>query len=434
MRIDVGDRGLFSFRHGALRTHHGETASVIRRSVLPNGLRVITEQVPNIHSASIGVWINVGSRDESPGNNGIAHFLEHAVFKGTIHRRGPEIARSLESIGGYLNAFTGKEHTCFYARVMDEFTPLAVEVLADLVLNPTFPVRGVEKERLVILEELKDVEDTPDDVIFDYFERNLYQPYPLSLPVIGNAANVASFSRAGLLSFVDRHYTAGNMIVTAAGKIDHENFVSAVDKNFRSARPGKTKRRQSRKKYHRVGHSEYVKPINQAHICFGRITDGIRSADRYPLIVLNTILGDGMSSRLYQKIREKRGAAYSVYSFINMLADTGSFGIYLETDKRNVSISMDLIHREFDILKNTPVSAKEIHRARAQIKGNIMLGLEGMSNRMMRLGTSELYFGSVQPVESIIREIDAVNPDRLLRFAGRILKEKEFSTVVIQPA
>jgi len=434
MRLYVSDPISSSSHYGASRLQYRESASIIRKTVLTNGLRVVTEEVPNIHSVSIGVWIDVGSRDEDTRNNGIAHFLEHAVFKGTIHRRGAEIARSLESIGGYLNAFTGKEHTCFYARVMDEYTPLAVDVLADLVLFPAFPVRGVEKERLVILEELKDVEDTPDDVIFDYFERNLYQPYPLSFPVIGNAENVASFSRNGLLSFVDRHYTAGNMVVAAAGKVNHEKFIDLVEKKFRSARLGKAKRRRSQMNYHRVDHSEYVKPISQAHVCLGRITEGIKSPYRYPLIVLNTILGDGMSSRLYQKIREKRGVAYSIYSFINLLADTGSFGIYLETDKRNVKTSMDLIRRELSALRVKPVSTKEIGRAKAQMKGNILLGLEGMSNRMMRLGTNELYFGYVPSLESLIRELDAVTPEKLHRLACRIFKDKEFSTVVIQPA
>jgi predicted Zn-dependent peptidase len=394
---------------------------------------VITEEVPNFHSVSIGVWIDVGSRDEDAGNNGIAHFLEHAVFKGTAHRRGPEIARSLESVGGYLNAFTGKEHTCFYARVMDEFTPLAVDVLADIVLFPTFPVRGVEKERLVILEEIKDIDDTPDDVIFDYFDRNIYQPNPLSFPVIGNAKNVASFSRNELLSFVERHYTAGNMVVAAAGKVDHEKFLSMVEKKFRQARRGKIQRRRLPDKYRHVDRSEYRKPINQAHVCYGRMTDGINSPHRYPLIVLNTILGDGMSSRLYQRVREKRGIAYSIYSFINLLADTGSFGIYLETDVKNVKSGMGLIRKELDALQRTPVSARELDRAKAQMKGSILLGLEGMSNRMMRLGTNELYFGTIPSLETLLHELNGVTPEKIHTLARRILKDKEFSTVVIQP-
>ena len=415
------------------RVRPDEPVSVIRKSVLPNGIRIVTEEVPNIHSVSIGVWINVGSRDEDAGSNGIAHFLEHAVFKGTVHRRGPEIARSLESVGGYLNAFTGKEHTCFYARVLDEFTPLAVDVLADLVLFPAFPVRGVEKERLVILEEIKDIDDTPDDVIFDYFERNIYQPNPLSFPVIGNAKNVASFSRNQLLSFGERYYTTGNIVVAAAGKLDHGRFVEIVEKKFQQARTGKARRRRLPDTYRRVDRSDYRKPINQAHVCYGRMTEGINSPNRYPLIVLNTILGDGMSSRLYQRIREKRGIAYSIYSFINMLTDTGSFGIYLETDKRNVKTGIELIRRELDALQRTPVSAKELERAKSQIKGTILLGLEGMSNRMMRLGTNELYFGVIPSLEKLMHELDAVTPGRIHTLARRMMKEKDFSTVVIQP-
>ncbi len=388
-----------------------------------------------MRSVSVGVWIDVGSRDESASRNGISHFIEHMVFKGTANRSVKEIAQSLESVGGYMNAFTGKEHTCYYARVLDEFAELALDVLSDLAIHPTFPAKDIEKEKGVVIEELKNAEDDPDDIIHDYFDKALFGEHPLGFPVIGSEPNLRSFSRGDLVRHVKHHYVPGKMVLAAAGNISHERLVALADRYFgelkSSTRPKPTERHRPRSL--KSLRKEYKKPIQQAHVCIGTQAWSIRSKHRYPLLVLNTLLGDGMSSRLFQNIREKYGFAYSVYSYATMMSDAGVFSAYIGTDKAHVSKSTDLILREFDKLRQRPVSKAELERTKAQLKGSMMLSLESIPNRMMRLGTSELYFQEFNTIDSILKHINDVSQDEIQEIAGILFREQALSKVIIQP-
>jgi predicted Zn-dependent peptidase len=405
-----------------------------RKTVLPNGLRVVTEQIPHVRSISVGIWINVGSRDESHGSNGISHFLEHMVFKGTEHYSTKQIAQSLEQLGGYLNAFTTKEHTCYYARILDDYLEEAMDVLSDLVRYPLFPPKEIEKEKGVILEELKNIEDDPDDLIHDYFDKNIYQNHPLGYPIIGRAETIRSFRVSDLRRYVAGHYTPDRMVVTAAGNLRHEAIVEMAERYFGSMKPGsRAARRSAGPRTIRPRKEIFEKPIAQAHLCTGTLGYHVKSRARYPYLVLNALLGEGMSSRLFQNIREKYGFAYSVYSFANLLSDTGCFGVYIGTDARHIDRSLGLIENELAKLARTPITAKELKRTKSQLKGSMMLGLESMSNRMMRLGSGEIYFGEYLSLDEVLKSIEAVTIEDVAEVSKKLFRPEQFSTVIICP-
>ncbi|HLF13570.1 MAG TPA: pitrilysin family protein [Bacteroidota bacterium] len=408
---------------------------IYRKTVLPNGIRIVSEQVSHVRSIAVGVWVDVGSRDEDHSNNGISHFLEHMVFKGTRRYSANQIARSLEAFGGYLNAFTTKEHTCFYARILDDQLPRAMDILSDLVQHPTLDLKEMEKEKTVILEELKNIEDDPDDLIHEYFDRNLYHQHPLGFPIIGRAENIRGFNKTSLLRYIGRFYTSNRLVVSAVGNFRHEDLVGLAEKYFRLpvGKPGRSDRVASPRNM-KPRKEFFHKPINQAHVCYGTLGYGVRSTYRYSLLVLNTILGEGMSSRLFQNIREKYGFAYSIYSFLSLMSDTGNFGVYIGTDPSKVDKSVDLIRKEIDKLRSGRIGAEEIRRAKAQLKGTTMLGMESMSNRMMRLGSGELYFHEFVSLDQVLRRIDAVTHDDIAAVAYKLLNHENFSTVVISPS
>lgn len=407
-----------------------------RKSVLDNGLRVVSETIPHVRSVSIGLWANVGSRDEDPTRNGISHFLEHMVFKGTKNRSVKEIAQSLESLGGYLNAFTTKEQTCFYARVLDEHAETAMDVLADLLLNATFRKEELEKEKLVVIEELKNAEDDPEDIIHDYFEKAIFPRHSLGFPIIGTEGNLRRFQREDLRAHVANHYSPEHMVLAAAGSIDHERLRKLAQRYFRTLKPnvGPPKRQAGPTRPAKATFQEISRPIQQAHVCLGTTAYSIRHRDRYSLLLLNALLGEGMSSRLYQRIREKHGMAYSVYSYVTMLSDTGIFAAYLGTDKKNIANALELVHLELEKLKRRPVSKAELERTKAQIKGTLMLGLENMSSRMIRLGGGELYLETYVPLDAILKKIEEVTGESMQRVANDVFNESLFSTVIIRPA
>mgnify|MGYP001569777304 FL=1 len=410
--------------------------SSYKKTVLSNGLRVVSEEIPHVRSVSIGIWINVGSRDEEASNNGISHFIEHMVFKGTKDRSVKDIAQSLESVGGYLNAFTGKEHTCYYARVLDEYSELALDVISDLLQNATFPEKDLEKEKGVVIEELKNAEDDPDDIIHDYFDKTLFGSHPLGFPVIGTEPNLRSLVQADLKTYVRNYYVPEKMVLAAAGNIGHATLVKLAEQYFgRLSSPsenGSTARLKPR--IHKAERREFAKPIQQAHVCLGSQAFSIRSKQRYPMLVLNTLLGDGMSSRLFQNIREKYGFAYSVYSYVTMMSDAGVFGSYIGTDRSHISASIDLIMKELGKLRTKPVSHAELNRTKAQLKGSMMLSLESIPNRMMRLGSSELCFNALNPIDTILKQIDAVTQDEIQAIAQELFIENKLSTIVFLPA
>jgi predicted Zn-dependent peptidase len=400
-----------------------DITSSYRKTTLPNGIRIVSEEIPYVKSVSIGMWVNTGSRYESVEENGISHFIEHMVFKGTTNRTTRDIAESLESVGGYLNAFTTKEHTCFYARVLDEHTPLAADVLSDLLQNPLFKTGEIQKEKTVVLEELKNVEDDPDDLIHDLFDAELFGGHPLSAPVLGTADNIRQFSRKQLLTFLKDHYLSSQIVVAAAGNLNHDRLVELIEKYFRlplrESTPGKSFGIPSPQQKIK----EFRKPIQQAHICMGTLSFSAKSKMRFPALILNTLLGDGMSSRLFQHIREKYGFAYSVYSFLNMLSDTGSMGVYIGTDTKHVERCLELIWKELTALKKKNVPPDELARTKSQLKGNTMI----------RLGSGEIYFGDFMPLDEILRRVESVTGDAVHDVAETVFQEKNFTTVVILP-
>ncbi len=410
--------------------------ALYQKTVLSNGIRVVSETIPYVRSVSVGIWANVGSRDESMSESGLSHFLEHMVFKGTKNRSVRDIAQSLESLGGYLNAFTTKEQTCFYARVLDEHIEQAVDVLSDLVQHATFKREELEKEKLVVIEELKNAEDDPEDIIHDYFDKAIFPTHPLGSPIIGTEANLRAFSRHDLQLHVSEHYASPNIVIAAAGNIAHDKFVRLAEKYLKKV-TGKVKpptRVQAPTKTSKAISQEYTRQIQQSHVCIGAVGYSIRHKDRYPMMIMNALLGEGMSSRLYQTIREKHGLAYSVYSFVSLLSDTGSFGAYIGTDKNNIANATELMHAEFEKLRLKPVPRAELDRTKSQIKGTMMLGLENMSGRMMRLGSSELHFHSFTSLDTIIKKVDAVTSEAIQRVANDLLRKERLSMIVIRPS
>jgi len=404
-----------------------------KKTILANGIRVISEEIPTVKSVSIGIWVNTGSRNETAEINGISHFIEHMMFKGTKKRNYIQIAESLESVGGYMNAFTTKEHTCYYARVLDEYLERAVDVLSDMVQNSIFPPKEIDKEKTVVLEEIKRSEDDPDDLVHEYFEKHLFGEHPFARPIIGTAENVSRFSQNDLFAYTRRFYTNDNTIVTAAGNLKHETLVRLVEKYFRMKRKSSVPRKEYTTPKQQRLTKEYPKPIQQAHVCTGTLAFNVHHHMRYPGLVMNAVLGDGMSSRLFQQIREKHGLAYSVYSFLTMTNEAGVFGIYAGTDKNAVTKAIELACKELEKIKSTPLKKSELARAKAQLKGNMLMSLESTSNRMLRLGTNELYFGEYQPLDSIVKSIDAVTIDDVQNVANLLFNINQFTTVVLLP-
>ncbi|GIV61301.1 MAG: peptidase M16 [Rhodothermaceae bacterium] len=409
------------------------TLPLFEKTVLPNGVRVVTEKIPSVRSISVGIWVYTGSRDEAAAESGISHFIEHMVFKGTAHRRMHQIARRMEAVGGYLNAFTGKEYTCYYARALDEHLARAVDTVCDLVLHPTFPERELEKEKDVVIEEMRMYEDTPEDLVFDRFETALYGDHPMGRPVIGFPETVASFTREQLVDYLNRHYTTDRMVVAVAGNVDHDRLVRQVERIFARAdrKPG-TAARVPVDGY-APAHVVETRPLQQAHLVLGLPAFDVHDPRRAALSVLNTLLGGGMSSRLNQNIREKYGYCYNIYSFMNLHSDTGDFGVYMGTDPSKVDRARRLILRELDRLVQQPVSPRMLNEAINQVKGSIMLGLESMGSRMMRLGRQELYYGRYFTLDEIIEQVEAVSREDVLEVARTLFVPERFSSAVLVP-
>ncbi|RPH93955.1 insulinase family protein [candidate division KSB1 bacterium] len=406
--------------------------SQYHKTKLPDGLRIVTENIPGVHSAALGIWIEVGSRHESESENGISHFIEHMAFKGTKTRTAFDIARSIERGGGYVNAFTSKELTCFHVHVLDEQLDEALDILSDILLNSMYDPQEMEKEKQVILDEIRDHEDMPDDVAHERFVRALFEPHPLARPILGPPANVRAFTRNGLLKFVKRNYVPARILVAAAGHVNHAHLVRRVrsilefgrDNHFPAEkRMGRLTSRLDR--HHRA--------IQQAHMVLGTRALSYGDRERFTLSVMNTILGGGMSSRLFQNIREKHGVAYSVYSFAEMFGDTGLWGVYLATDPDRVDRAREMVLNELRIIRETPLTKHELEGVKTQLKGSVMLSLESVSNRMMRLGRMELYLGRYHSLEDVSRQIDAVTTRKVQDLANELLTEKKLVTTIVEP-
>ncbi len=406
---------------------------VFRKTRLPNGVRVISETIPSVRSVSVGVWVFTGSRDEAVDESGISHFIEHMVFKGTERRRMFHIAQRMESVGGYLNAFTSKEYTCYYARALDEHLARSIDVVCDLILQPSFPVKDLEKEKDVVLEEMKMYEDAPEDYVFDIFDGVIYKDHGLGRPIIGFPETVKAFTREQLLSYLNSHYTTDRIVLAVAGNADHDEVVKAAERIFHGATRDEGSAYRSPVNGYYPAELVAERPMQQAHLVLGTRSYDVHHPKRTTLSVLNTLLGGGMSSRLNQNIREKYGFCYNVYSFMNMHGDAGDFGVYMGTDASKIDRAKKLIFRELDKLVDKPVSQRTLNQAKNQVKGSIMLGLESMSNRMMRIGRQELYFERYLSLDEIIAEIDRVCAEDVQQVAEELFRPDQFSTTVLLP-
>ena len=409
-----------------------ELESTYHKSRLDTGVRVVSEYIPYVRSVSIGVWIQNGSRNEVREKNGISHFIEHMLFKGTTNRTAEEIAQSLESVGGHLNAFTSKELTCYYARVLDEHVPLAIEVLADILINSLFKEEDIEREKLVILEEIKNRDDTPDDLIHDLFFQSLYRPHPLAWPILGPSENIQKFAAHELRSFVKNHYSSDRIVVVAAGNIEHNTLVDLIQKhfcfqNFR-VENGASEFSEISARID-IHHSS----IAQTHVCVGTRSFPYARPQRIPLFVLSTLLGRGMSSRLFQIIREKEGLAYSVYAIQDFFVDTGIFGVYAGTDSSYLKKVLTMILHEFQSLVTIPVSDDELTRTKSQLKGNLMLSLESTSNRMMRLSEQEIYLDTYSSLDETLANIDRVTAEDIQAVARDLFDPEKLIVTVLGP-
>ena len=392
----------------------------LRRTVLPNGLIVLTERMDYLRSVAMGVWIKSGSRCEPAETNGISHFVEHMLFKGTRSRSAQHIAREMDSIGGNLDAFTGKETICFNVKSLSDHVPIALDVLSDLVLNPVFADNDIERERGVILEEIKIDEDNPDVLVHELFTQSFWNNHPLGWPILGTTETVARLDQKSLFDYHGDRFHAGNIVFSAAGNLDHDQFAEAVAAKFSGLASGAT--------LHELGAPDASakivlrnkRSLEQVQICLGVPAPPITDDNRYATLILNTVLGGGMSSRLFQTIREERGMAYSIYSDLSPYRDTGTLCVYAGTSASKALEVVDLILGEFRKLKQDPLAAEELTRAKDQVKGNILLGLESSNSRMANLARQEMYFHNFMTVDEVIARIEEVEAGQVQAMAQKL--------------
>jgi len=405
---------------------------MVEKTVLPNGIQVVTEEIPGVHSVSVGFWVEAGSRDEHDEENGIAHFIEHMLFKGTRRRSARQIAKEIDAVGGILNAFTSKEFSSFYAKVLPEHLPVALDLLFDLYLNSLFATEELEKERQVIVQEINMVEDTPDEYMHDLFSQSFWPRHPLGAPILGRLETISSMDRRKLKDFFSRHYLQIAPIIVAAGRLKHEDLLRPVQKVLRriQAHPKEKKNRPPRP------HPQIQiknKQLEQVHLLLG--TQGLAAVHprRYVFTILNTILGGGMSSRLFQEVREKRGLAYSVYSFVSSFVDSGLLGVYAGTGIHNLRRVLQVILREMTRLAENSIRPKELRSAKDQLKGNLLLSLESTESRMSRLAKNEIFFHRFISTEEIIEGIERVSAEEICSLAQGIFRPDSLSLTVLGP-
>ena len=373
---------------------------MIQKSVIGNGVRILTEAMPQVVSSSIGIWVENGSRYEEPAENGTSHFIEHLLFKGTKKRTAAQIAEAFDAVGGVLNAFTGKEYTCYYAKVLGKDLEMATEVLADIFLESIFDPAEIERERQVVLQEISQAEDTPDDFIHDLFNEEFWKGHPLALPIFGSVATVNKIDREQLMSFMAERYRSHRVFIAAAGQVEHERLTAKCAGLFGGvAGDGKVEKFSPPIDHPLVLTRE--KKLEQAHICIGG--PGISQSHRlrYAAYVLNTALGGGMSSRLFQEVREKRGRVYSIYSFISSFIDSGYFGVYAGTNPEWVDEVLEVTIAELRKVELNGLEPAELARAKSQLQGNMLLGMESTDSRMNRLARNEIYFRRDVPLDEL---------------------------------
>jgi len=407
------------------------SARDIELTNLPNGVRVITEQMPHVRSISVGIWIGTGSRRENSEQNGISHFIEHMLFKGTTNRSAEDIARSVDSVGGNLDAFTAKELVCFNTKVLDQHLPLAFDVIADLVLNPLFRDEDIDKEKGVILEEIKMEADSPDYLVHEIFSSNFWRDHPLGKPILGTRETVRRFDSQMIRDYYKAVYAPSNLLITAAGNLSHGALVKLAGQHFASLSPNGTAPPDMAPATHARIALRNKKSLEQVHLCLGVPSYPLPHAERFTCYVLNTLLGGGMSSRLFQNIRERQGLAYAVFSELSPYRDTGCLSIYAGTSIESAGKVVESITREFQQLKQDGVSAEELRRAKDHLKGSLMLSLESTSSRMSNLARQEMYFGRFFTLDELVESIEQVSGSDVQRIAQTFFDPKQIALTVL---
>ncbi len=411
----------------------GNTAlPLYTKSTLPNGVRVLTEEVPHVQSFALGIWVNTGSRDELPAQEGIAHFIEHLVFRGTARRSSRQIANYLEAVGGYVNAFTTKEHTCFYVRALSKYFEKVCSLLADVTLHPMFRAQDVEKERAIILEEMKSYEDEPEESIFDHLEEVMFGKHPLAHPIVGTPKSVAAISAESIASFHQEKYSGANIIVTVAGNIPHAAVLSVVERLMSDVPLSSIPRRRA-PKILPARSVEMYRPVQQVHLALGAVTPGAAKDDYFTLAVFNTLFGEGMSSRLNQSVRERHGLAYTVNSSVTDMQDCCVLSVYAAMEPSSLIKTEKLIQRELELLRAKDVSKAELRRAREQVKSQLIMSFESMSGRMHTLAKNELYTGTYEDVERTLTLVEAVDAQAISALLRDWLAPERWHRVVIMP-
>jgi predicted Zn-dependent peptidase len=405
----------------------------VRKDVLSNGLTVLTESMSSVRSVSVGIWLRTGARQERVEENGISHFIEHMLFKGTLNRSAEDIARAADSIGGHLDAFTAKETTNYSIKVLDEHLPRAFSILSDLVKNPLFEPTHITNESRVIQEEIKMVEDTPDDLVHEIFTQTYWRGHALGRPILGTRHSVRSFDRQRLVKYFRRHYTPNNFLIAAAGHIRHSQIVDLVQQEFGGLPAGPALRSGPIPVPHPHLQVRHKKDLEQVHLCVGSPSYPQPHKNRFPAYILNSVLGGGMSSHLFQNIREKRGLAYAVFSSLSSFHDAGCLSVYAGTAADKARQVIELVLAEFCEMKSNPISQEELQRAKDYLKGSLLLSLESSTSRMGNVARQEMYFGRYISQDEIARSVDAVTAEQVLAVAQEFFHPERLAITVLGP-
>jgi predicted Zn-dependent peptidase len=404
-----------------------------RKSVLNNGIRVLTERMPHVRSVAVGVWVETGSRHEPEARGGMSHLIEHLVFKGTTTRSAEAIARTMDSVGGQMDAFTTKEHTCFYVQVLDDHLPLAVDLLTDILLRSRFDAEELEREKSVVMQEIKMVEDTPDDLIHDLFAAHVWGGHPLGRPILGTREGVTGFGREQVVTYFGENYVSPRILIAVAGNVTHDRVMELFAAGFEGfGRPG-ADRLEEPPPHTRPGINIVPKALEQVHLVMGFPGLPHAAPERYALYLLNDVIGGSMSSRLFQEIRERQGLAYSIHSGVQAFRDTGSVYVYAATDPQNFSKVLKSTLNELRKIRKDGISVDELGRAKNHLKGSLMLSLESTSSRMNRLAKHEMHFGSFLSMNAMLEAIDQVRHEEVQALVDEVLDEEQLALTTYGP-
>jgi len=403
-----------------------------KKATLDNGITVITESIPHVRSISLGVWVKVGARDEDERIKGVSHFIEHMLFKGTERRSAKDIAIEMDSIGGEINAFTSKEHTTYYVKVLDQHLPIAVDILSDIFFNSTFDPKEFERERKVIIEEIKMVDDTPDDLVHEFYLETVWKGNSLGQPILGTKGSIRALTRDAVMDYMHTRYLPSQIVISAAGNFDMDVMLDLLNKKFGGGKKRVRKDGGVRPEF-RPAMNIKDRKLEQAHLCIGYDGYPFASGDRFGIYALNNIVGSSMSSRLFQEVREKRALAYSVFSYLTQLRDAGLFTIYAAVSPSKAVSLIKIINKEITKLVRQGVYEDELNKVKEQMKGNMVLGLENTSNRMSQLAKHEIYLGRHYTLDEIIADIDKVDSEQISRLIHELFVDGRPALAALGP-